>query len=110
MTAGGRTGPQVEEALHNYYYSSGTGILEETISYGQMDIEDISPGSVVLHLRPVTDQAVKTLLNANNNNRLSEMIFEMLKKVKIANFMDGIDPLEIKVQVFYAKSTKSCEF
>lgn len=110
MTAGGPTGPQVEEALHNYYYSSGTGILEETISYGQMDIMDISPGSVVLHLRPITDQAVKTLLNAKNNNRLSEMIFEMLKKVKIANLMDGIDPIEIKVQVFYTKPPKPSKF
>lgn len=94
-------GSQGEQALQNILLSS-TGISEESISCGQMYIEKVSEGSVVLQLRPVTDQAVKTLLNARENNRLVEMITGMLQKSNIAKIMDGT-MFEITVQVRYAK-------
>lgn len=94
-------GSQGEQALQNIHLSS-TGISEDSISCGQMYIEKISKGSVILQLRPVTDQAVKTLLNARENNRLVEMITGMLQKSNIAKIMDGT-MLEITVQVRYAK-------
>lgn len=94
-------GSQGEQALQNILLSS-TGISEESISCGQMYIEKVSKGSVVLQLRPVTDQAVKTLLNARENNRLVEMITGMLQKSNIAKIMDGT-MFEITVQVRYAK-------
>lgn len=93
-------GSQGEQALQNIL--SSTGISEESISCGQMYIEKVSKGSVVLQLRPVTDQAVKTLLNARENNRLVEMITGMLQKSNIAKIMDGT-MFEITVQVRYAK-------
>lgn len=98
--------PQVEQALYQRFQSTETEILEEAISLGQMDLYDISSGSVVLQLRPVTDQATQTLLNAKENNHLLEMIFGMLKRVNISQMMDGSKPLEIKVQVCYASTTK----
>lgn len=94
-------GSQAEQALQNIHPSS-TGISEDSISCGQMYIEKVSKGSVVLQLRPVTDQAVKTLLNARENNRLVEMIPGMLQKSNIAKIMDGT-MFEITVQVRYAK-------
>lgn len=93
-------GSQGEQALQNIL--SSTGISEESISCGQMYIEKVSKGSVVLQLRPVTDQAVKTLLNARENNNLVEMITGMLQKSNIAKIMDGT-MFEITVQVRYAK-------
>lgn len=75
--------------------------------HGQMITEDIYRGSIVLHLRPITDDAVQTLLNAKCNNKLLEMIFGMLKKVSIENIIDDDgEPLKIKVLVQYAKSSK----
>lgn len=94
-------GSQGEQVLQNIHHS--TGISEESISCGQMYVEKVSKGSVVLQLRPVTDQAVKTLLNARENNRLVEMITGMLQKADIAKIMDGTMPFEITVQVKYAK-------
>lgn len=73
--------------------------------HGQMITEDIYRGSIVLYLRPITDDAVQTLLNAKCNNKLLEMIFGILKKVSIENIDDG-EPLKIKVQIQYAKSSK----
>lgn len=101
LSVGGRTGPQVEQVLQDSH-SSGTEILEEAILHGVVDIRGVSSGSIVLQLRPVTDQAVQTLLNVRDNNRLVEMIVGMLKKVNIASMMDGTEPLEIKVQVYKA--------
>ncbi|XP_078324280.1 uncharacterized protein LOC111123198 isoform X2 [Crassostrea virginica] len=98
--------PQMEQALYTRLQSTETEILEEAISLGQMDLYDISSGSVVLQLRPLTDQATQTLLNAKENNHLLEMIFGMLKRVNISQMMDGSKPLEIKVQVCYASTTK----
>lgn len=94
-------GSQGEQVLQNIHHS--TGISEESISCGQMYVEKVSKDSVVLQLRPVTDQAVKTLLNARENNRLVEMITGMLQKADIAKIMDGTMPFEITVQVKYAK-------
>lgn len=105
LSVGGRTGPQVEQALQDSH-SSGTEILEEAILHGVVDIRGVSSGSIVLQLRPVTDQAVQTLLNVRENNRLVEMIVGMLKKVNIASMMDGTEPLEIKVQVYKANPGK----
>nr|XP_034318199.1 sacsin-like isoform X8 [Crassostrea gigas] len=101
LSVGGRTGPQVEQVLQDSH-SSGTEILEEAILHGVVDIRGVSSGSILLQLRPVTDQAVQTLLNVRDNNRLVEMIVGMLKKVNIASMMDGTEPLEIKVQVYKA--------
>lgn len=106
MTVQGRSGGQVEQALYEHFNSSSDEIVEETISRGQMDIDAVSPGSVILQLRPVTENAVKTLLNAKDNNRLFEMIFEILKKVNISKWMDE-EPLKIRIQVYYANLEKA---
>ena len=71
-----------------------------------MYVEGIKPGSVVLLLRPVTEQAVNKLLNAKENNRLLEMVLEMLEHTDIEKRVDVSKPLKIKVQVWYAGSTK----
>lgn len=96
----------VEENLFERIQSPGFGIQEETIVHGQMIAEDIYRGSIILHLRPVTDEAAQTLLNAKDNNKLLEMIFRILKKVKVEDIIDEEEPLKIKVQVQYAKSSK----
>lgn len=106
LTVEGHDGSQVEQALQDTHTSS-TGILEEAISHGQMDIEEVFEGSVVLMLRPLTDQAVQTLLSARENNRLVEMIIGMLQKANIAEITDGTIPVEIKVQIKYAKPGKA---
>lgn len=106
LTIESHDGSQVEQALQDIH-SSSTGILEEAILHGQTDIVKVSKGSVVLQLRPLTDQAVQTLLNARENNRLVEMIIGMLQKANIAKITDGTIPVEIKVQVKYAKTEKS---
>lgn len=71
-----------------------------------MDIENVSSGSVVLQLRPLTDRAVKTSLDAKKKNNLVEIIFGMLKNIDIADKMDKTEPLEIQVQVCYASLGK----
>lgn len=96
----------VEENLFERIQSPGFGILEEAIVHGQMIPGDIYRGSIILHLRPVTDEAAQTLLNAKDNNKLLEMIFRILKKVKVEDIIDEEEPLKIKVQVQYAKSSK----
>lgn len=106
LTVEGHNGSQVEQALQDTHTSS-TRILEEAISHGQMDIEEVFEGSVVLQLRPLTDQAVQTLLSARENNRLVEMIIGMLQKANIAKITDGTIPVEIKVQIKYAKPGKA---
>lgn len=106
LTVESHDGSQVEQALKDIH-SSSTGILEEAISNGQMDIKKVSEGSVVLQLRPLTDKAVQTLLNAKENNRLVEMIIGMLQKANITKITDGTIPVEIKVQVKYAKTGKA---
>lgn len=100
MKVDGPVGTQVEHDLYQHINSSDPRILEDTISHGQMDIMNVSLGSVVLQLRPLTDQAVETLLNAKDNNRLIEMIFGMLKKVNIAQIMQNREQVNIKLQVY----------
>ena len=80
--------------------------MENAISHGEMYVDDIKPGSVVLQLRPVTEQAANKLLNAKENNRLLEMVLEMLEHTDIEKRVDVSKPLKIKVQVWYASSTK----
>ncbi|XP_062571659.1 uncharacterized protein LOC134233692 [Saccostrea cucullata] len=99
----GATGGQVEQALLQQVLSTDTAILEEAITHGQMDIEDVSSGSVVIQLRPVTDQAVQTLLNARENNRLVELVLGMIKRVNVPS-VQGMEPLEVRVQVSYSQS------
>ena len=70
-----------------------------------MYVDDIKAGSVVLQLRPVTEQAANKLLNAKENNRLLEMVLEMLEHTDIEKQVDVSKPLKIKVQVWYASST-----
>lgn len=103
---------EIEQDLVQCISSRNADILETAISCGQMDISEATKGSVVLQLRPVTDDAVQTLLNAKENNRLLDMILEMLKKVDNAKVMDYERPLQIRVQVVYAKSpvTKTSEY
>lgn len=96
---------EIEQDLVQCISSRNADILETAISCGQMDISEATKGSVVLQLRPVTDDAVQTLLNAIENNRLLDMILEMVKKVDKAKVMDYERPLQIRVQVVYAKST-----
>lgn len=105
----GPIGNQLEQALRRQIQSTDTGILEEAIAHGQMDITGVDSGSVVIQLKPVTDQAVQTLLNARENNRLVEMILGMLKRVNAPEVMQRTEPLEVKVQVSYASpaATKS---
>lgn len=100
----GPNGKQLEQALHQQIQSKDTRILEEAIVHGQMDIEDVATGSVVIQLRPVTDQAVQILLNARENNRLVEMVLGMLKRVNAPDMMQGTESLEVRVQVSYASS------
>ena len=80
--------------------------MENATSHGEMYVDGIKPGSVILQLRPVTEQAVNKLLNAKENNRLLEMILEMLEHTDIEKQIDVSKPLKIKVQVWYASSTK----
>lgn len=101
LTVYGRIGEQVEQVLYKRMRSSDTEILGEALSHGQMDIDDVSAGSVVIRLRPVTDQAVQTLINAKDNNKLLQMIFGILRKVNIAKIMSDTKSLQIRIQVFY---------
>lgn len=93
----------MEQAL--YKESSSTGVLSEVISH-QLDLETVSHGSVVLQLRPITDQAVQTLLNAKHNNTLVKMIYGMLRQVDCENVLNDAEPLKIRVNVCYANSVK----
>ena len=98
--------PNVDEELHRDFHSAESEILDKAIICGQMILERISAGCVVLQLRPLTENATQLLLKAKENNRLFEMIFEMLKQINIFDKMVGSNKLEIKVQVCYASATK----
>lgn len=101
LTVYGPVGEQVEQVLYERLHSTDTEILGETLSHGQVDIDDVFPGSVVIRLRPVTDQAVQTLIGAKENNKLLQMIFGILRKVNIAKIMSDTKSLKIRIQVFY---------
>lgn len=100
----GRNAERLELDLFRLFEFSGPWKL--FMGFGLMNIENVFSGSVVLQLRPLTDQAVKTLLDAKKNNKLVDIIFGMLKKINIADKMDKSEPLEIQVQVCYASPAK----
>lgn len=104
ITVGGPIGEKITSIFSHLFKSSSfiTKILDEFISHGQMDIVNVNSDLHTFYLRPVTDQAVQTLLNVNNNNRLLEMIIGMLKKVNIGEWFSDAQTLEIKLRVFYA--------
>lgn len=106
ITVKGRNAEGIERDLIQQLESFAPGTWQLIMAYGQMNIEKVSCGSVVLQLRPLIDQAVKTLLNAKENNKLVDIIFGMLKNIKIADKIDGTEPLKIKVQVCYASPVK----
>lgn len=105
IAASGSCGSEVENSLYRKFHSPDSQTLEQTVTYGQV-IEDVSHGSVIIQLRPITDHAVKKLLDAKNNNCLLEMIFGMLLHVNIANLMNAEEDLVVKVRVLYASSAK----
>lgn len=106
ITVKGRNAERIERDLFQQLESSASGLWQLFMAYGQMIIEKVSHGSLVLQLRPLTDQAVKTLLNAKENNKLVDMIFGMLNNIKFADKIDGTKPLKIMVQVCYASQTQ----
>lgn len=95
---------QIEQSLIESFGSSNADISEAAISIGQMDSSRVTEGSVIIQLRPVTDDAAQTLLNAKKNNRLIEMILEILTKVDIARTLAIERAVQIRVQVYYSKS------
>lgn len=103
----GPAGTQVEHDLYQHINYSDTEILEDSISHGQMEIKNVCLGSVVLQLRPLTDQAVQTLLNAKDNNRLLEIIVGMLKKINIAQIIKRTEPMTIKLQIYSVNSAEA---
>lgn len=107
LTVNGQTGEQVEQVLYQRIHSLETEIFGETLSHGQMDIDDVYPGSVVLRLKPVTDQAVQTLISAKENNKMLQMVFGILRRVNIANLMRDTNSLQIRIQVFYDRLATS---
>nr|XP_022306259.1 uncharacterized protein LOC111112774 isoform X3 [Crassostrea virginica] len=101
--------PNVEETIYQGYNISATEMEEVTASEAEMTIDKTLLGSVVFQLRPLTDQAAQNLLDAKTNNKLVKMVCGILKQVKIPEMTSGSKPLEIKVQVCYARSTKPNE-
>lgn len=95
---------QIEQSLIEFFRSTNADISEAAISIGQMDPSRVTEGSVIIQLRPVTDDAAQTLLNAKENNRLIEMILEILTKVDIARTLAIERAVQIRVQVYYSKS------
>lgn len=104
LTVQGRDGAQIEHVFNQFCKSRATAIGVETISEGQMIFERADFGSIVIQLRPVTDHAVQTLLNAKENNKLLKMIIGMLENVDIDKFMVCAEPLQIRVKVYYVDS------
>ena len=98
--------PSENERLAEEFRASASEIMENAISHGEMYVDGIKPGSVILQLRPVTEQAANKLLNAKENNRLLEMVLEMLEHTDIEKQVNVSKPLKIKVQVWYARSSK----
>lgn len=102
----------LEEYLNQHISPDDASIGEEVLTHGQMDLEDVLQGSIVLRLRPVTDQAVQNLLNAKKNNKLVEMICGILKQVHIEKMVDETSTITVGVQVIYSysDSNKSSKF
>lgn len=98
---------EIERNLRKEFYMSTSEFEEEAASHGEMFIDDVTLGSVVLQLRPITDQAVQTLLNAKENNKLLQMILGMLKQINISKIFHGSETVQIKLQVCYASQRES---
>lgn len=92
----------LEEYLNQHISPDDAFIREEVLTHGQMDMEDVRQGSIVLRLRPITDQAVQNLLNAKKNNNLVEMICAILKQVHIEKMVDETTPITVGIQVIYS--------
>lgn len=103
----GACGAQVEHNLNHHIHVSDPMILMQTVSHGQSVIEDVSSGSVIIQLRPITDQAIQNLLDAKNNNCLIEMIFGMLLHINVANVMNTEENVVVKVRVLYASADEA---
>lgn len=73
---------EVEIYLYECFSSSET-FSEEVFTQGQMGVEQVSHGSIVIRLRPISEQAVQNLLSAKENNKLLEMIGGILKQAYI---------------------------
>ena len=101
--------PNVEEIIYQRYNLSATEMEEVTAFEAEMTIEKTLLGSVVFQLRPLTDQAAQNLLDAKRNNKLVKMVCGILKQVEIPEMKRGSNPLEIKVQVWYASATEPKE-
>lgn len=69
-----------------------------------MDVANITDNPAVLQLKPLTDDAVHTLLNAKANNRLLKMVLGILKTPKTYKRFDTEQFCQIRVQVYYAES------
>lgn len=107
ITVDNKCGAQVEHNLNHHIHLSDPMILMQTVSHGQSVIEDVFSGSVIIQLRPVTDQAVQNLLDAKNNNCLIEMIFGMLLHINVAKVMNAEESLVVKVRVLYASADRT---
>lgn len=85
--------------LENYHFSDSE-ILQEAICYGQMDIANVSTGSVVILLKPLSDQAIQTLLYAKDNMRIVQMIIGMLRKIDNEQFIINTDILKSEFRLY----------
>lgn len=105
----------IDLELQSYLYecfSSSETFSEEVFTQGQMGIEQVSHGSIVIRLRPISDQAVQNLLNAKENNKLLELIGGILKQAYIKKVTDKTTPMSVRIQVIYSNSAskKTSEF
>lgn len=94
---------ELQSYLYECFRSSET-FSEEVFTQGQMGVEQVSYGSIVIRLRPISDQAVQNLLNAKENNKLLEMIGGILKEAYIKKVTDKTTPMRVGIQVFYSNS------
>lgn len=97
----GQDREQDEHVLYQRIQFSDTGILGEALKDRQNDIEDTLSGSVLIRLRPVTDQAVQNLISAKENNNLLQMVFGILRRLNITKLMSEKESLQIQIKVFY---------
>lgn len=140
LTGSSSNWQQIKHVLDQRIYSSDAEIFWEVLNHGQMDIADISfgsvdrdrepdkhvlyqrtqfsntwifweplkdrqtatvSGSVLIRLRPVTDQAVQNLISAKENNKLLKMFFGILRSVNITKLIGETEPLRIEIKIFY---------
>lgn len=92
----------LEETVVEHFHTS-TDFMDEAISHWEMLIEDVKSGSVVLQLKPITDQAVQNLLNAKENNNLLHMVLGMLKQIDRFKLFGESQILKINVEICSTK-------